>query len=353
MSIANFWNQQQKQIIFPSMDVNNLEINNVPFNGGGNNTAAGLQQILFYGNDAGGLDAVNFGHLMCKQYCEIGNAISNTSQLHLCYQNGTSSGDNIQLVGSSAGFQVQQYSNNSLIGNGFVVGNDGSCNLSFNGTARVQQLQSNNSYTNGTIFDTNFNKPTLGTVLNISGDANNNSITNLKSISCSSMVVNGENITGGNDQLGSFACFTMPPVYNQTFNNLSPYTLQYNTANYVSTNCFNTQDIVDAFQINGGNGNLTFLLSSSIVMNLCGFLTWSSGQATVSSRTIRIIRSISGQTPQTVYSNSLFVPNGVVLTQSFSCSFVVNANEIITIQLSHTDSAAFISGGMVSITRLT
>ena len=58
-SMANFWSIQQQQMVVPSLDVSSLEINNVPYNGGGGGgpaTTPNLSQVLTVGADGGGTD---------------------------------------------------------------------------------------------------------------------------------------------------------------------------------------------------------------------------------------------------------------------------------------------------------
>lgn len=351
MSIANFWNQQQDQIIFPSLDVINLEINDVPFSGGGSGEGSNLQDVLTTGNDAGGLDAVNIGNLKCTKYLEIGNAISNTSQMHLCYGNGTSSGNNIQIVGSSAGLQVQQYTNGSLSGNGLVVGTDGTCNLSYNGVANVQQIQSNNTYTTGRIFDTTFNKPTLANVLALGNDGNGKNIANVNSISCSSLTVNGLPVSGGGASDGTLGVITFPTVNNVTFPANQAYVVPWSTENQIAQNCFNTANIIDVFTINGQTGQISFSNSTSIIVNMVGTVVWAPAVSN-SIRAINIIRTTTGRPDQTIYTSTMYFPANLSMTHAYDCTFVVNDTDIITVKLFHTDTApTSIVGGGLTLTR--
>lgn len=101
------------------ISVNNMLVNS--------QTNDNLEQILYNGNDAGNLSIVNLdslnlnndieclGNITASKYINIGNAINNTSQLHLFYGDGTPAGNNFQvLAGQGDYFTVQQYKNNGL-----------------------------------------------------------------------------------------------------------------------------------------------------------------------------------------------------------------------------------------------
>jgi hypothetical protein len=181
--------------VFENMDINNtlnvdgqIVLNGQTLNpsgGGGGN--ANIQQVLTVGNDAGGLDLVNVGNLKCTKYLEVGNSINNTSQLHLCWQDGNTQAGNYQLVANGGGCMIQQYSGNSisgvtLSGNNITLNSDGSVILGYNGVASVGQKQSDGSYVNGQIFDTVYNYPYLSTLLTKNNNAQANSINNLNSV---------------------------------------------------------------------------------------------------------------------------------------------------------------------------
>jgi hypothetical protein len=74
---------------------------------------------LTNGNDAGNLDINNIGNLTVNKYLTIGNQVSNTSQLHMCFDTGnTTAGKNWQMVASNQQtpqIDFQLYNNNSLV----------------------------------------------------------------------------------------------------------------------------------------------------------------------------------------------------------------------------------------------
>lgn len=95
---------------------------NPPVGGGGSQN---LKGVLTNGNDADTLDINNVGTLTgqninmtgsiyCDGYLEIGDAISSSSQLHLFYGDGTSSGANYQMIATNNNILIQQYINNAL-----------------------------------------------------------------------------------------------------------------------------------------------------------------------------------------------------------------------------------------------
>jgi len=57
-----------------------------------------VSQVLTAGNDAGLNQLTNLSYLKSNGYIEIGNAVGDSSQLHLCYSDGTAYGNNYQIV---------------------------------------------------------------------------------------------------------------------------------------------------------------------------------------------------------------------------------------------------------------
>lgn len=85
---------------------------------GGNNSSLApiqqnLEQVLAVGNNGGGQSIENVSILAntvySSGYLEIGNAVSDSSQLHLFYGNGKETGNNFQLAASAGGLQIQYY----------------------------------------------------------------------------------------------------------------------------------------------------------------------------------------------------------------------------------------------------
>lgn len=118
---------------------------------GGSGTIQTLQEVLTTGNDAGDLDIVNVGNLTANKYLSIGDAISNTSQLHFLYGDGTSSGNNLQLIGynsaDGATLALQYFESNSLVAQPLII--------TQNNGLKIQS----NTTTDGVVYDSIFNKP--------------------------------------------------------------------------------------------------------------------------------------------------------------------------------------------------
>lgn len=136
---------------------------NVQWNGdqgGGGGAALTLEEVLNNGNNANNKDILNAGNITANKYLSIGGAISNTSQLHFLYGDGTSNGDNLQLVGynSSDGstLALQYYENNDLVAQPLII--------TQNSGLKIQS----NTTTDGVVYDSIFNKPqiVINSVLN-------------------------------------------------------------------------------------------------------------------------------------------------------------------------------------------
>lgn len=181
---GNFWDPIQRQMVFPSIDVDNLEIDNVPFNPSGEivNGAQTIAGVLETGDDCEGKDISNAGSITLNNYLNLGNSIANSSSIHLNYGDGTNSGDNYQIVAAQAGdaFYVQRYgtSSDGLLGNLIIGSGSGDITLSYSGVANVS-----NGSTSGRIYDSVFNKPSLGAVLQNSNNAMGYSVANAGAVS--------------------------------------------------------------------------------------------------------------------------------------------------------------------------
>jgi len=68
MSLANFWNPQTQEMYVHKLDVSDeLDLHEVPFNGGGGTGSFGtLQQVLTTGNNAGDLNMTNINNITCS-----------------------------------------------------------------------------------------------------------------------------------------------------------------------------------------------------------------------------------------------------------------------------------------------
>ena len=137
-----------------------------------------LNAVLLVGNDANNQNIQNIntlsgqninmtGNIYCDGYLEVGDKISNTAQIHLFYGNGSSNGNNYQIVCSSGddNFQIQQYKNNNLYNQPLTI-NDTN-NIKFKTNNLIYTQDGNTGYY---IIDTFYNPPMYKQILNsISG----------------------------------------------------------------------------------------------------------------------------------------------------------------------------------------
>lgn len=109
-------------------------------------------------NDITGLnDITASGNLNVSKYVNIGNAINNSSQLHLYYGDGTQNGDNIQLVGSSAGLACQYYHNDTFTKNMFSCDNSGNFTTSNINVSTINNVAYPPSSTGSSVYNFFFN----------------------------------------------------------------------------------------------------------------------------------------------------------------------------------------------------
>jgi hypothetical protein len=116
-------------------------------------------------NNYNNTNITNVSSLKVNGYLEIGNAASNTAQLHMFYTDGTENTNNFQLISSSSGCQLQFYQGTKTMSTSFVCGTDNSMTLcdSKNASPKV--------YINGVsgpsqIYDTIYNIPPTPTISN-------------------------------------------------------------------------------------------------------------------------------------------------------------------------------------------
>jgi hypothetical protein len=126
-----------------------------------------LSQVLQNGNDAGGLNISNAGsitgtdinmtdNIYCDGFLEIGNKVSNSSQLHLFYGDGTSSGNNFQVVGSTGdNFSIKQYKSDSLYNQPLLINDKNYIQLG----SQLLLFTKDNNITNSYILDSFNNTP--------------------------------------------------------------------------------------------------------------------------------------------------------------------------------------------------
>jgi hypothetical protein len=133
---------------------------NPPITGGGET----LQQTLTNGNSAGGLDiddvgALNAdsinstGSIYAEGYLQAGNK-AGLSAIQLLYGNGTTLGNNYQIIGVNDTFQLQQYKNNALTAQPLLINQETLTQFKTSNLVYTQD-GTNNYY----ILDSNFNTP--------------------------------------------------------------------------------------------------------------------------------------------------------------------------------------------------
>ena len=137
--------------------------------GGGGGGSSNLQDVLATGNNAGNQDILNARNIFLNDYLNIGNAVSNTSQIHMCWDTGVVTGGNIQLVAGNDGggdsrLLVQEYKDNALVANLLALTNS---------VAEFSTEVNATSFTvgssNANVIDTETNPPVLLTSGSLNG----------------------------------------------------------------------------------------------------------------------------------------------------------------------------------------
>ena len=171
MAIRNLFDQANNQYVFPTIDASVLEIDNVPISTGGMGTQ-NLQQVLNTGADGGNQSISNVNSINMNGYLNLNSA--SLGQLH--FNNGVNSW---QILTNNNELLIQNYVNNSLVSQSFMIDNDGNVLLGNtstttpfiyvmggNGPGRVYDtiynpLPSNPSGLNAVIYNQNYLIPTL------------------------------------------------------------------------------------------------------------------------------------------------------------------------------------------------
>jgi hypothetical protein len=141
------------------------QINNIVFDGvstgGGSGSNQNLQQVLAIGNNAGNEDILNVGNFTANKYINIGNQISNSSQLHFYYANGTETGNNFQLVadGTSGGQLAVQFYTGTTFNNSPVLIRSGG--VIVQGSMSAHEYGVNYNGQDGVVFDSLVNLPNV------------------------------------------------------------------------------------------------------------------------------------------------------------------------------------------------
>ena len=118
MSLANIYNQIQQQFQVSSIDAGAIELRDVPISGGGGGSVGNLQQVLNTGADGGNQSITNVNSINMNGYLNLNSA--SLGQVH--FNNGINSW---QLLSSNNEFFIQNYVNNSLVSQSFLIDNDG------------------------------------------------------------------------------------------------------------------------------------------------------------------------------------------------------------------------------------
>jgi hypothetical protein len=189
MSLANIYNKIQNQFQVNSIDAGAIELNDVPISGGGGGSVGNLQQVLATGADGGNQSITNVNSLNINGYLNLNSA--SLGQVH--FNNGTNSW---QLLTSNDEFLIQNYVNNSLVSQSFLIDNDGNLLLGnsksatpylyvmgINGPGRVYDtlynpLPSNPSGGSAVIYNQNYIIPSTNVTSAIVGNTNTGVLAN-------------------------------------------------------------------------------------------------------------------------------------------------------------------------------
>ena len=262
-----------------------------------------LGDVLSAGNSANGLNMTNVGSIACSNltttgYLEIGNAVSNTSQLHFMYGNGTTGGDNIQLIGASNGLTAQYYHDGANPVNILNISNAGllTCpSFSCPALANVTTI-------NGSAYP-----PTLESVISASNSADGLNITDVGSMSCTNITVT--NINGS----------TYPPTLGDVIS---------------ASNSADGLNITDVGSIACSNLTTTGYLEIGNAVSNTSQLHFMYGNGTTGGDNIQLIGASNGLTAQYYHNganpvNMLNISNAGLLTcPSISCPALANVTTI-------------------------
>lgn len=120
-----------------------------------------LSQVLNSGNNGSGQTIqnvnINANSVYSSGYLEVGNAVSDTSQIHLFYQNGTETGNNWQIVGSAGGLQCQYYETSAPPAINALTLNKSSNIILCDASNTNPTVQINGSSGLGRVYDTVYN----------------------------------------------------------------------------------------------------------------------------------------------------------------------------------------------------
>ena len=264
-------------------------------------TIPNINQVLTAGSDAGLNQLTNLSYLKSNGYIEIGNAIGTSSQLHLCYSDGTPYNNNYQIIAVNDELNFQFYkkqSNGSLVmTQAFSINGNGGVTLSSNGQCFVTD-----GTTVGQIYDSHFNpvaaSGTLQGILTANPSAGNESLLNVGQLTAETASFTNLNVAnvGGiitvenstNNVVGSaYTTFNPPQIIMQSISNTQslsiPYVtdaqnntywklFEFNTANYPNCNNFTVNvtnigcTIVTPLQ-SGGTYIAEFYLIDNLILN--------------------------------------------------------------------------------------
>lgn len=271
MSLRTFYDNTQNQFVFPSLDALQFEINNVPITGITGSTSGNFTSLscndnsITIGSTAGGYTLSNAGQNVGKSNLNMhNNAITNVNQLNVGNYNMTTNNSGILQIQNGSlpsGEIYDSYYNppvmSDLIGQNNTINfnnayltnilsaeiNDLSVSQTINSIPIATILNGGSNNTLAQVIANQAENTTITypagitmqsidsiacgtmTIGNLYGESNNidvnadltfsnGNMTGINSVSCSSLTVNGTNITGGS---GGNAINKSVIIYNQVF----------------------------------------------------------------------------------------------------------------------------------------
>ena len=291
MSLANIYNLVQNQFQVSSIDAGAIELHDVPISGGGGGSVGSLSQVLNTGADGGNQSITNLNSVNMNGYLNLNSA--SLGQLH--FNNGSNSW---QILTNNNELLIQNYVNNALVSQSFMIDNDGNVLLGNtstttpfiyvmggNGPGRVYDtiynpLPTNPSGSSAVIYNQNYLIPTLNlnsAIVNNSNLSKNfvvlKQLTTNNYPNCSHYVLNIDSIVcmlsnqaPSNFYLdfalisnrgGVLTAITQSDL-NKTF--VIP---RYQSTNYVDATNFTISDIQIEFYDNSGINNMMLVCFSN------------------------------------------------------------------------------------------
>ena len=248
MALRNIFNAVQNQFQVNSIDAGTIELNDVPISGGGGGSVGSLSQVLATGANGNNQSITNLNSVNMNGYLNLNSA--SLGQLH--FNNGVNSWQ--LLTNSNNEFLIQNYANNSLVSQSFMIDNDGNV-LIGNSETTTPYIYVMGGLGPARVYDTLYNpiptNPTSGVVFN-----QNIAVPLMNS---SSAVVNNSNISSHIVLLKTF------PVNN--YSGASHYVLTINSITALLSNFESSSFYLDFALISNRNGNVSTVTQSDINKN--------------------------------------------------------------------------------------